>query len=75
MERGDLIKARGTNTLNPSTNFVRVCHRVTGRFLFEYDPVRRIVIVSDRGHRDVIDLTEYERRQDNGALQDRDRFG
>jgi hypothetical protein len=42
------------------TNFVRIVHPITGRFICEYDPVRDIMLVVDRGKEAIIDLAQYK---------------
>lgn len=40
----------------PASQYIRVLHPRTRRFMFEYDPVRHTIMVSDRGRRVCIDL-------------------
>lgn len=37
-------------------HYIRVVHPTTRRFMFEYDPIRKTIMVSDAGERVCIDL-------------------
>lgn len=41
--------------------FVDVREPYTGKLLFRYDPVRRLIEIQRRGELTLIDLTKYER--------------
>lgn len=51
--------------------FVRLVHPETGRFVAEYDPVRGLLLVVDRGRQALIDLVRIDKArteaQDDGG--------
>lgn len=48
-------------------DFVRVVHPTTGRFLFEVDLHRMIIVAVDRGKEATIDLARLAQQHKNGA--------
>jgi hypothetical protein len=42
---------------------VRLIHPITGRFVAEYDPLRGLLLVVDRGKRAIIDLVRIDKAQ------------
>lgn len=50
--------------------FIRLVHPETGRFVAEYDPLRGLLLVVDRGRQALIDLVRIDKArteaQDNG---------
>jgi len=43
----------------PAQGYQRICHPVTGRFMFSIDPQRGIALLTDKGMEAFVDLTQY----------------
>jgi hypothetical protein len=50
---------------------VRLIHPITGRFVAEYDPLRGLLLVVDRGKRAIIDLVRVEKAQQEAQHDER----
>lgn len=46
-------------TATPRMGYIEVRSPRTGKKLFEYDPLRQLVRLGDRGQYEVVDLTQY----------------
>lgn len=53
------------------TELVRLIHPVTGRFIAEYDPLRGLLLVVDRGKQAIIDLVRVEKAQQEAQDDER----
>jgi hypothetical protein len=45
------------------SQLIRLVHPVTGRFVAEYDPLRGLLLVVDRGKQAIIDLVRLDKAQ------------
>jgi len=53
------------------TELIRLIHPITGRFIAEYDPLRGLLLVVDRGKQAIIDLVRMEKAQPEAQNDDK----